>query len=278
MAETMVRQETAVEFGKDLGLVHEAIVTGRKVGAGKEFWSKLAHDGTLFANVIAFVERNGAEIVREVIVSIPFTEVEKTAIAILGSNKILTQAQAKGEQEFRIRYSEDTLRTCAKENAEQGCDWRLVYLRGNSFREEKDRVGMDRKHQPCFDKDYAWWLGSSEDSWATVKFEPGYYLIDFNGRFGRASWQNQEEAIAELGSEFERAHEAMVLEAAIRIFEATGERLLFNWYHWGRSLASCGIRVYVGVFVSKGWRVTCYRPDWGDGGALRVCLSRKFQN
>lgn len=38
----------ANDFGKDLGLVHEAVVMGRKVGAGKEFWAALAGDEELF--------------------------------------------------------------------------------------------------------------------------------------------------------------------------------------------------------------------------------------
>lgn len=47
------------EFGKDHGLIHEALVTGRKVGAGKEFWKKLAHDQELFSKTVAFVHRGG---------------------------------------------------------------------------------------------------------------------------------------------------------------------------------------------------------------------------
>lgn len=43
------------EFGTDHGLIHEAVVTGRKVGADKEFWSALAHSEELFAKVISFV-------------------------------------------------------------------------------------------------------------------------------------------------------------------------------------------------------------------------------
>lgn len=219
------------------------------------------------------------EVVREVVTSIPFTEAEKSAIVMLGSEKVLTQAQAKGEAELPICYSEDTLRACAKENTKHGRDWRLVYLRGNSLREERERVGENRKQQPRFNKDHTWWLGASGNNWATEKFEPGYYLIDFNGRFGRTSWQNQKEAIAGLGSEFERAHEAMVTEGALRIFEATGERLLPNWWHWGRSLDSCGGRVSVGLFAPKDWHVHYYfRPVWDDDAFLRVCLLRKFQN
>lgn len=192
--------------------------------------------------------------------------------------KVLTQGQAKGEVELPIRYSEDTLRVCARENAEQRRDWRLVYLRGNSLREERERVGDNRKRQPCFDKDYKWLLETSEDEWATEKFKQGYYLIDFNGRFGRTSWQDQENAIAKLGAEFERAHEAMVTEAVLRIFEATGERLLPNWYHWGCSLDSYGRPVCVGDFDSGGWRVDDCHPGYGGSDYLRVCFLRKFQN
>lgn len=214
--------------------------------------------------------------VREVVVSIPLTEAEKAAIAILGAAKVLTQGQAKGEVELPIRYSEDTLRACAKENAEKGTDWRLVYLRGNSLREERERVGANRKRQPCF-YDNNWWLEAKEENWATEKYETDYYLIDFNGRLGRTSWPNQEKAIQGLGIDFERAHEAMVTEAAFRIFEATGERLLRDWYHWGRSLDSGGGRVGVGYFDSGGWCVRDGHPGCDGSGSLRVCLLRKFQ-
>lgn len=40
------------EFGKDHGLISEAIVTGRKVGAGRKFWAGLAHDKPFFQEVV----------------------------------------------------------------------------------------------------------------------------------------------------------------------------------------------------------------------------------
>jgi len=43
------------DFGKDHGLIHEAVVTGRKVGAGQDFWAALAHSEELFQKVVAFV-------------------------------------------------------------------------------------------------------------------------------------------------------------------------------------------------------------------------------
>lgn len=43
------------EFGKDHGLIHEVVVTGRKFGAGEEFWAALAHREDIFAKVFALV-------------------------------------------------------------------------------------------------------------------------------------------------------------------------------------------------------------------------------
>jgi hypothetical protein len=52
MSNDMVRHG---EFGKDLGLVHELLVTGRKVGARSAFYAALAHDEALFRRVVAMV-------------------------------------------------------------------------------------------------------------------------------------------------------------------------------------------------------------------------------
>jgi len=46
------------QFGRDHGLIHEVIITGRKLGAGKEFWSDLAHDPHLFKQVKMLVDRS----------------------------------------------------------------------------------------------------------------------------------------------------------------------------------------------------------------------------
>lgn len=283
MADSTANQlPTDVQFEKQLGQLANFVRVMRQAGLSLEDDLQTPIDDPDFRrSLVEFWRHRGAlassPAVQEVVVHILFTEAEKAAISILGSAKALTQGQAKGEVELPIRYSEDTLQACAKENAEKGTDWRLVYLRGNSLREGRERVGTNRKRQPCF-YDNNWWLGANEDSWVTEKFEPGYYLIDFKGRFSQTSWQNQEKAIQELGTEFERAHEAMVTEAALRIFEATGERLLPNWYHWGRSLDSYGFRVNVGNFVSEGWHVDFFHPDYDVYDFLRVCLLRKFQS
>jgi len=42
---------SASEFGKDHGLIHEAVVTGRKAGWGADEWAKLAHHEGLMRDV-----------------------------------------------------------------------------------------------------------------------------------------------------------------------------------------------------------------------------------
>lgn len=52
---------SASDFGKDLGLVHEAVVTGRKAGWGQKEWAQLAHDEEMMRRILS-VLRGQAEI------------------------------------------------------------------------------------------------------------------------------------------------------------------------------------------------------------------------
>src|SRR3989344_7808693 len=38
---------SASDFGRDHGLIHEAVVTGRRAGWGSDEWARLAHDAGL---------------------------------------------------------------------------------------------------------------------------------------------------------------------------------------------------------------------------------------
>lgn len=51
-----------IEFGKDLGLMHEVVVTGRKAGATSDFWACLAHDEQMFSRVVELVQGVGAKV------------------------------------------------------------------------------------------------------------------------------------------------------------------------------------------------------------------------
>lgn len=44
------------EFGKDLGLVHQAVMAGRKIGADVDFWTYLAQDQNIFSQVVKIVK------------------------------------------------------------------------------------------------------------------------------------------------------------------------------------------------------------------------------
>lgn len=51
-----MKNHSASNFGKDEGLIHEAVVTGRKVGADEKFWERLAHDKEFFLQVVDVVK------------------------------------------------------------------------------------------------------------------------------------------------------------------------------------------------------------------------------
>lgn len=115
MADTTVRPNEQHEdvFGKDLGLMSEVIVTGRKVGADRQFWSRLAHDEEKFREIVVAVNGENFE---------PSTAFE-AAVQIMGANNVHGPDQIM--KRFGVRYtkeqllqladtfpSEETLRAC----------------------------------------------------------------------------------------------------------------------------------------------------------------------
>ena len=96
MVESMVRPEKE-EFGKEIGVVHEAIVHMRKFRAGKRFWATLAHDEDVAEYVAQFVAgiRNihendgnnpGRELCRGVIRAPEWTDTETLVKKLVQNN------------------------------------------------------------------------------------------------------------------------------------------------------------------------------------------------
>lgn len=205
------------------------------------------------------------------------------ALNILGDRNVLTADQVakawcrEGQcLDQTIRYSEITLRECAEQNRQGLADWRLVYILGLSLREQHQIRGTDHNCQPCFFNGLDWWLDKKEDFWATQKPESGYYLIDFKGRCRWTSWQIKENEIKKLGSDYERAHEAIASEAVFSFYLTHQERLLEDWCHWGKNRDSHGDRVGVGVFRQHmGLRIEHCLPHWDDDGYLRMCVPKQ---
>jgi len=171
--------------------------------------------------------------------------------------------------------SEDVLR----EVRGKGGDWVLAYSDGLSLREQRQTVGIKAGHQPCFNASYSLWLEKKENVWAIKGVQPGYYLVDLQGRFGLQTWQGQEESIQKkLGSVYERTDEHLISEIILSACLINGERLLENFFHWGTlASGSYDYRVVVGLFDLYGLRVDGYHLDTSNYTNLRACVSRKFQ-
>lgn len=214
--------------------------------------------------------------------SMALTDVEQVALGILGTGKVLgfrnvicVWNAGLPEAEPVMPFSEDILRECAEANAQGTADWRLAYALGLSLRQQQEIRGWNRKKPPCFNPDVKWWLESQQDFWAIKTVEPGYRLYNFAKMFANLHWDVQEEKIAELGNQFERAEEQAVTEICFSSYQLNGkEYLLPDWYHWGKLRASGGCRVCVGRSGHRGFGVRDYW-DGGPHGSLAVVLSRK---
>lgn len=111
MPKRMVRPDE--QFGEDHGLIHEVVVTGRKVGATRAFWAELAHNATLFSRVVEFVNTLGHE---------PSLS-EQRAQSIMGKNflgvdEVATHFHARFTIDelatlSYVPFSEEVLRRCA---------------------------------------------------------------------------------------------------------------------------------------------------------------------
>ena len=107
MSQDMVRLS---DLGREVGLLHEVLVTGRKVGADREFYTKLAHDKALFDRVVSLVR------------GLEPTKSQEWAQSIMGSDFVDIPSVEKSfgvqftpEQLQRLSvvpFSEETLERC----------------------------------------------------------------------------------------------------------------------------------------------------------------------
>jgi hypothetical protein len=205
-------------------------------------------------------------------VSDTIRELAKENFKVIGHEAVANAWDLPVPTDVQIRYSEASLREAIAANA-NGEQWTLVYYSGQNPRQMRDKIGVGSSS--FYDND--WWLKDKENFWATkTDIEPGYYLLNFKGQFADKTWDVQEELINKLGSAYERAHEFVVKEAVLSNFRINhGERLLENWYHWGKEIDSGRYRVDVGYFGSDGFFVGYGTPS-SSNDLLRVVVARKF--
>jgi hypothetical protein len=202
-------------------------------------------------------------------------ELANEKIKIIGHKPVAKFWGVAVPKDIQIRYNEETLRESIQAN-QNGEQWALVYYTGQSLRQMREKRGINRNNQPCF-YNKNWWLENVENFWANKTLEPGFYLLNYNGKFANKTWMDQEGLITELGPMYERAHEVVVAETILSNFNIhNGECLLEDWYHWGKEeTGSHGDCVIIGRFDSNGLDVSYWSP--GDlRSPLRVVLSRKF--
>lgn len=202
-------------------------------------------------------------------------ELAKERIKIIGHKSAAEFWGVAVPKDISVRYSEETLRESIRAN-QDGEQWALAYYTGQSLRQMKEKRGTNRKNPPCF-YDKTWWLENTENFWTNKRLAPGYYLLNYKGKFANKTWMDQEELIAESGPMYERAHEFVVAETILSNFYIyNGECLLEDWYHWGKEETGAhDDRVLIGRFDFNGLEVSYWSP--GDlSSPLRVVLFRKF--
>jgi len=202
-------------------------------------------------------------------------ELADEKIKIIGHKSVANFWGVAVPKDIRVRYSEETLRESILAN-QDGEQWALAYYTGQSIRQMREKRGINKNNPPCF-YDKTWWLENMENFWTNKKLAPGYYLLNYNGKFGNKTWMDQEELIAESGPMYERANEFVVAETILSNFYIhNGECLLEDWYHWGKEETGAhDDRVLIGRFDSNGLEVSYWSP--GDlRSPLRVVLFRKF--
>ena len=219
-----------------------------------------------------------------------YSPMELASIDILGADNVIGYRDATRVWGLEIPaavpsfpYAEEDLRACAEEN-KRGCNWRLIWTHGFSFRQQDQILGRNRKKQPCFHPDIARLLNGTcrqekgrlmldyiyYDPISDLTVKAGYRLLDFRGRFPGGRWILQEDAIKNLGISYQRTEEQVVTEACFSVYMVTKRRLLRNWCHYGQR--HLGSHVSVGFFGSNGIHV---EPIWdyGCNSRLRVVIS-----
>ncbi len=163
------------------------------------------------------------------------------AIAILGESAVVTarrSAEKWGlegalEPQF-VGYTASDLRETEETN-KRGHRYRLIYCNGIAVAdliEMRSAVNLPQvvRKENCAD----WFLQLSGKFSANQGSRPGYYLIDFAAHyFEKRNFSGQEAAIGEMGAEFERPEDAVLLEAAFTLMMANGEQPFATADHWG---------------------------------------------
>jgi hypothetical protein len=227
-----------------IGLLHEVVITGRKVGADKAFYARLAGDVELFEKVVRLATRKGCasttsqERARE-IMGKNFFGVEE-AVKYFGVEPTSQQLAILSE----IPFSEEVL--------EQSKDTHvLVAVFPISIIEIRGKV----EHNLFYSHKDAWY---NDESFAKELGEVCWQLVrkTLVSNSTSKNWQEQQSLIAK---EDEVPSAQVMVYTIIGYYLATGDRLFEDIYVRTSSVDSDGGHVIVGDFDSDG---LCIGNDW----------------
>ena len=221
-------------FGKDLGLLHEACITGKKVGFGRHEWTMLTHDEYLFSRAKRMIH---AHIVR--LGWLP--EEVREAIKILGPANVLHHFDVMSVWAADLEHDRNSFRfvpdwrevleNCADQNRRGNARWVLAFHPGFSLNEQIIRTGY---HSWSLLDGYN--LGFSYGGYDLQSVEKdgiptGYRLINFKPRFTGLGFADRVAALKEISSDYSIAPASVVSAAVLASDRLNGDKLLSDVHH-----------------------------------------------
>lgn len=256
MAKSTVRQK---EFGSDHGLIHQAVITGRRAGADEDFWKALADDEALFRRVVRVVQGD----------ELPAGSVTpEEAAQIMGSNfHSVDQAEVQFGFRLSARQKRVLLNVPISANVLQAAKDTHVLVPGIP-------LSIMNIHAAASGEFYSRtnpWYGEPVQKFAQAKIKVGWYLIRKEAvpESTSKTWSEQQAMLT--GDEF--VPEAnLAVYAAILHYQQTGERLFNRVWARTNSVTADGRRVDLGGY-SSGLDL----GYWGDDayGFIGVASLRK---
>lgn len=255
MSSSTVRHK---EFGADHGLIHEAVITGRKVGAGEEFWKALAHDQEAFRRALKAVLREQNEQGERVSLS--------QAIRIMGHANVYRPTHVcrvlggdyDPELVKRVPFSAQTLQAAVGTHL-------LVAVAPLSL------VEIHGKCSEVFYSNRNPWFAESEQQFAHVRPQAGWYLIRKEEVPGsiRMGWSEQQALLSD--DEYVPSI-AVLAQAAVLHYKRSGERLFGRFWVRTADVTAEGYRAGV-RFDPDG----LYVLSWNDNAIhyIGVASARK---
>lgn len=233
------------ELGKELGFIHEGLITLRKAGMTHKLWAEITESEELAKKVVDLIKQGCLKLttsqrVARKIMDKNFFGIEE-AVAYLGVNPTIQQITAL----LDVPFSKIVLKESKNTHV-------LVAVFPLSILEIRDKVKSIKlpNGQPLF-SELLWY---SKESFAKECDEVSWQLVrktEITNSTSKNWWEQQ----TLLGKNDEVPTAQVIVYTVIGHYLATRERLLENVYVRTSSVDSGGNRIYVGGSDAKGFSI-----------------------